>query len=162
MESSKNNSFNCKHFYDSGLKFDFINKYISDCDLLFLQEHCLYKSQFCDITLLVGGMGVEAKSAMDESLFKEGSKYGGCAILWKPSVKGKVVPVACQSNRLCGILVNLLNNVTLLILYSYIPCDHRIHDHHEMEEVLREVQKIMLDCDANYPIFGGDLNTDIS
>ncbi len=38
MESSKNNkilwndiklmSFNCKHFYDSGLKFDFINKYI--------------------------------------------------------------------------------------------------------------------------------------
>ncbi len=39
MEESKQNetftfndmkimSFNCKHFYDSGLKFDFINKYI--------------------------------------------------------------------------------------------------------------------------------------
>ncbi len=31
-----------------------------------------------------------------------------------------------------------------------------------MEELLREVQKIMLDCNANYTIFGGDLNTDIS
>ncbi len=31
-----------------------------------------------------------------------------------------------------------------------------------MEEVLREVQQIMLDCDANYTMFGGDLKTDIS
>ncbi len=143
-------SFNCKHFYDSGLQFDFINKYISECDFLFLQVHCLYKSQFCDMALLGGGMGVEAKSVMDETVFKEGRKYVDCAILWKPNVKGKVVPVACQSNRLCGILVNLLNNVTLLILNAYIPCDHRFRDHHhdEMEEVLREVQKIMLDRDA--------------
>ncbi len=57
-----------------------------------------------------------------------------------------------------------VNNVTLIILNAYIPCDHRMcgHHHDEMEEVIREVQKIMLDSDANYTIFGGDLNTDIS
>ncbi len=103
-------------------------------------------------------MGVKAKSAMDKTVFKEGTKYGGSAILWAPNLKENVVPVECQSNRY------LLNNVTLLILNAYIPCDHKVHDHHydEMEEVLREVQQIMLDYDASYTIFGGDLNTDIS
>jgi hypothetical protein len=74
-------SFNCKHFYDTGPKLDFINQNVYDCDILFLQEHCLYKSQFCDMASIGGGMGIEAKSAMDERVCKEGRKYGGCAIL---------------------------------------------------------------------------------
>ncbi len=39
------------------------------------------------MAIIGGGMSVEAKSAMDESVCKEGRKYGRCAILWKPNVK---------------------------------------------------------------------------
>ncbi len=45
-----------------------------------------------------------------------------------------------------------------------MPCDGRSHDHRhaEMVDVLREVEHTMLKYDANYTIFGGVLNTDIS
>ncbi len=72
-------------------------------------------------------------------IYKEARKYGGCAKVWKPNVKGIVVPVECQSNRICVIIVNTLNNVILLTLNDYILCDHRVHEHHqdEMDKVLR-------------------------
>ncbi len=42
-----------------------------------------------------------------------------------------------------------------------MPCDGRSHHHRhaEMVDVLREVEHTMLKYDANYTIFGGDLNT---
>ncbi len=79
------------------------------------------------------GMGVEAKSAMDESVCKEGRKYGGCAALWKPNVKEKVEPVECKINTLCGILVCMVNDVTILLLNAYMPCDGRSQDDHDAE-----------------------------
>ncbi len=54
-------SFNCKHFYKSGSKIDFINQYVENCDFLFLQKHCLYESQFCHIAIIGGEMGVIVK-----------------------------------------------------------------------------------------------------
>ncbi len=110
------------------------------------------------------GISVEDKSAIDERVCKEGRKCGRCAILWKPNFKGKVEPVECKDNRLCRFLVCMANNVTILLLNAYMPCDGRSHDHHhaEMVDVLREVEHTMLKYDANYTILGGDLNTDIS
>ena len=40
-------TYNCKHFYDSGDKFDFINKLMCDPEFLFLQEF------FCMKRLLI-------------------------------------------------------------------------------------------------------------
>ncbi len=62
---------------------------------------------------------------MQGSVCKEGRKYGRCAIQWKMNVKGKVEPVDCKSNRLCGILVCMENDVTTLLLNAYMPCDGR-------------------------------------
>ncbi len=106
------------------------------------------------MAIIGGGMGVEAKNAMDESVCKEGRKYGECAILWKPKVKGKVEAVECKNNRLCGILVCMTNDVTILLLNAYMPCDGRSHDdcHAEMVDVLREVEHTMLKYDAKYTI----------
>ncbi len=67
------------------------------------------------------GMGVEAMSAIDANVVKEGGKYDGCAILWNPSIKGQDVPIGCDHNRRCGILRKLLNNATLIILNAYMP-----------------------------------------
>ncbi len=63
---------------------------------------------------------VEAKSAKDYSICQEDRKYVGFVVLWKPNVKRKV---ECKSNRLYGILVCLANDVTILLLNAYIPCD---------------------------------------
>ncbi len=43
-------------------------------------------------------MVVKVENAMDERVCKGGRNYVGCAILWKPIVKGIVVPAECQSN----------------------------------------------------------------
>ena len=38
-------NYNCKHFYDSDDKFDFINKLMRDLEFIFfLQEICLYET----------------------------------------------------------------------------------------------------------------------
>ncbi len=81
---------------------------------------------------------------MNEIVCKEGRKYGVCAILWKLNVKEKVEPVECKSNRLCWILVCMANDVTILLLNTYMSCDGTSHDHHhaEMVDVLREFEHI--------------------
>ncbi len=58
----------------------------------------------------------------------------------------------------------MANDVTILLHNAYMPCDDRSHDHRhaEMVDVLRKVEHTMLKYDANYTIFGSDLNTDIS
>ena len=38
-------SYNCKHFKDRGPKFDFMCDIVNECDIVFLQEHCLYTSE---------------------------------------------------------------------------------------------------------------------
>ncbi len=48
------------------------------------------------------------------------------------------------------------------MLIFHVTIGFMTNHHDEMEEVLRAVQKIILDCGANFIIFGGDLNTDIS
>ena len=111
-----------------------------------------------------GGMGLTAKSAMNENICKEGRKYGGCAILWKPSIKGKVTPIDSKHDRLCAVLMTMENDITVLFINAYMPCDGRQRDarHDEYVDVLNRVQVIMSQYDANYIVFGGDLNTDIS
>ncbi len=73
-------SFNCKNFHNESPKFDFMNNVKLDCDILFIQEHWLYKSHFNKLATLGGGYGVEAKSSMDESVIRKGRPKGGCAI----------------------------------------------------------------------------------
>ncbi len=86
----------CKHFLDEGPKFDFIEQITNDdCDVLFLQEHWLYEKEFSKLAKVNGGMGLSAKSSMNESQPHDGRPYGGFAILWKPTMPN-VKPVHCK------------------------------------------------------------------
>ncbi len=69
------------------------------------------------MAIIGGGMGVEAIRAMDESVCKEGRKYGGCAILWKPNVTGKVEPVECKKKTDC---VRFLFAWQMMLPYFYL------------------------------------------
>ncbi len=74
-------SFNCKNFHNEGPKFDFMNNIMLDCDILFIQEHWLYKSHFNKLATHGVGYGVEAKCSMDESVIRKGRPKGGSAII---------------------------------------------------------------------------------
>ena len=125
-----------------------------------LQEHHLYKEQFDLLARL--SYGVTAKSAMDIHKVREGRPFGGCAILWRPSLHVKVVE--CDSDRLCAILVNIMENINVLILCAYMPCDRRWRDsnYDECLEVLSEAERLVYTQDPEYLIIGGDLNTDMT
>lgn len=157
-------SFNCKHFRTEGPKFDFIDKCALDCDIMFIQEHCLYDSELDKLSKLGGGMEYTARSSMDETICLDGRKYGGAAILWKTTMNGKFKEIICDNCRLCAVFIIMSNNITLLIMNAYMPCDGRTEDsrHAEYVEILNEVQQLMNTYSATYVLFGGDLNTDLS
>ena len=53
---------------------------------------------------------------MDKSVPREGRPYGGCAILWKSSLTVLVKELKCNHVRLCGSMIKLSNNSTLMCL----------------------------------------------
>ena len=53
-----------------------------------------------------------------------GRPYGGCAVMWKRSFKGKVEPVLFQTNRVCGAIVSSDTlESPILLLSVYMPVD---------------------------------------
>ena len=86
---------------------DYYNYEISkECDLLFIQEHCLYKCELTKICKLWDGMFITSKSYMDECIARKGRPYGGCAILWKLALRTAVREPKCSRVRLCGIMID--------------------------------------------------------
>ena len=86
--------------------------------MLLIQEHCLYKNELNKMCKLGDGMASNGKSSMDECIAKEGRPYGGCAILWKLSLKYAVKELKCNHVRLCGIIIQI-NNCEIMCLNIY-------------------------------------------
>ena len=86
-------TYNCKHFVCGGHKFDFLNSLFCEADFLFLSEHWLYESEFYKLSSLGRSAGVVATSAMDQHKQRVGRPYGGTAIMWHSSIKGKIVKI---------------------------------------------------------------------
>lgn len=120
-------SYNCKHFVNRGAKFDFIDSLKNECDFIFLQEHWLYKSEFDKLDSIGPGYDKVATSAMDETIERTGRPFGGCAILWNPAINGSFTKLVIDNNRLCGVLC-VFNNVSVLFLNVYMPCDRYVED----------------------------------
>ena len=154
-------SFNCKHFRDSGPKFDFINECFASCDVLLLQEHCLYSSEFYRLAKIGNCAGVESVSPMCENVQRFGRPFGGCAIVWNPRLKAKVDPVKTNNNRSCAINL-VIGNVSFLIVNVYMPCDGRDPQSNDFKNVLDDVTRMVHNSNSTYVIIGGDFNTDTS
>ena len=157
-------SYNCKHFKDRGPTFDFMCAIVNECDIVFLQEHCLYTSELLKLCKLGDKLAITGKRSMDESVPREGRPYGGCAILWKSSLTVLVKELTCNHVRLCGIMIKLSNNSTLVCLNVYMPCDGRAEDNTFLEymEVLSEIEQLIHIHNPAHVIYGGDMNTDMS
>ena len=132
--------------------------------LLLIQEHCLYKNELGKICKLASNAFITGKSSMDESIAREGRPFGGCAILWKANLNTVVRELECTHERLCGIIIQLGNNVELMCLNTYMPCDGRHEDGNFVEymEVLSEIEQLLHIHSPAHVIFGGDMNTDLN
>jgi hypothetical protein len=158
-------SYNCKNF-NNIVTQTYIQKAFKECNIILLQEHWLLESQFsllynsaetCDVAFI-------AKSSMDQSVLQNGRPFGGSAIIWKTTMKNKVVPVETISNRLTCIKCFLDEDNFILIFNVYMPCDSGRKDTKflEYQDILIEMQSLYVDSNAMYCIIGGDWNTDLS
>ena len=135
-------SFNCKHFRDAGPKFDFINDCFTSCDIMLLQEHCLYSSNFYKLAKIGGCSGVEAVSPMCENVQRVGRPFGGCAIIWNPKLNAKVESVKTNNSRSCAVNI-VIGSTSFLVINIYMPCDGRDPNSDEFKAVLDDVTRVM-------------------
>ena len=153
-------TYNCKHFRDSGPKFEFISNLAMLHNIILLQEHCLYSSEFYKLAKVGNGYGFEAVSAMNDGECRVGRPYGGCAILWNPNMNFKVKGVPCNNRRLCAILLE--NGCSKILLFNaYMPCDGA-DGFEEYCDVLDCAAAVIEKVNVNHVVFGGDFNTDIA
>ena len=84
-------TFNCKgHGKD---RIDYIRTLMSQCDVLFLQEHWLLESEFSWFEQSVGGVSVYGVCAMSNDALLRGRPHGGCALLINKSLKSRIQPI---------------------------------------------------------------------
>ena len=90
--------------------------------------------------------------------------YGGCAILWDCNVNYDIVKLNFKSKSLCGIKVCISDNVTMIVVNVYMPCDLRVVGCNSMlyTELLNEISSFLHQHDPMYYVIGGDFNTDFS
>ena len=155
-------TYNCKHCRFTGDKYNFINDLVCNTDFVLLQEICLYPTEFPKLLQFGSNSDMIATCAMDETIHKVGRPFGGVSIIWKSLIKGQVIKIDCESSRLCGLLFTQ-DNVTMLIMNVYMPCDKNNNDP-EYIDVLNMMSQLCYkyNYNPNHVVIGGDFNVDFS
>ena len=153
-------TYNCKGFDER--KVTFIKDLFNKCDFLLLQEHWLYKSMFHELCRIDKNASFCATSSMNESVILQGRRHGGCAIIWRSNLSYKVKSIDCNNVRVCGVLIHLEDNCTLLLFTVYMPCDVNGAHLDEYNAVLDAISCCVCKYDPTYYIISGDFNTDFN
>ena len=136
---------------------------LSQTDILFLQEHCLYEKQISELNQL-GDIGYHGVSPMDENVPLLGRPFGGCAIIWKNSINARFTPIVTDNNRLCAGTLQFSGGLEIFLMSVYLPCDNRQQgdSYLELVDTLNRALCLIQDCTSDVIVLGGDLNTDFS
>ena len=154
-------SYNCKHLGRD--KYDFIKTLLNSSDFLFLQEHCMYEVDFFEkLHTIMDGMECIVSSEMDPNIPLTGRPKGGCAIIWSAKLCCKIEKLKFENDKICGIRIEM-SHTSILLINSYMPCDTRVRDVNLFKyiEILEEISVMCSKLNADYIVFGGDLNTDL-
>ena len=81
-------------------------------------------SELYNLELMLPDANVIGISGMNESVLLQGRPHGGCAIAYNKRLKCSVTQININSKR-CMAAVISLNNITLLFVNVYMPCDQR-------------------------------------
>ncbi len=100
---------------------------------------------------------------MDEHVPLIGRPFRGCAIVYKITLNGFIKEVKCCNQRLCGVLLAIDSEGTILIFNAYMHVNNYRHCENitMYMEVISEVEQIIHSLDPTHVIFGGDFNTDL-
>ena len=163
MANIKIASYNCKH-YNGLLKTEYISDVFKKCDFMLLQEHWLHDVNFDTAFSSLDNdntVCIQGKSAMPSNVIRQGRPHGGCAILWKSTIKFNVTPIDTISVRLTCVKITIHDNYELLLFNVYMPCDDRSRYGNvlEFQDVLAEIVVIMHKYNIDHVIIGGDYNT---
>ena len=123
-------SFNSRGFNES--KKRYISGILSDCDILFLQEHWLSDDQLSCLSSLSLDHVAVGVSGFSNSDVLSGRPFGGCAILWRSALNLVALPVATCSSRLCAMQFSN-NNIKLLCICVYMPYEKDVSSLEEFQ-----------------------------
>jgi hypothetical protein len=155
-------TYNCQGFGSD--KVTFTSDLLKNCDILLLQEHWLFHEHFSDF-YNIGRVNYHACSPMDVSSgLITGRPYGGCAIIWDGSANFSFNAIPCNNKRVCAGLIKFAQNMEILVINVYLPCDdgYRGPNYQVLVDTLNDIATIIMDSQFSSLIIGGDLNCDFS
>ena len=148
-------SFNCRGF--NSTKKTYVNSLLSQCDILFLQEHWLSELQLSSFNCLSHYCHGVCGFSTSEVL--HGRPYGGCAIFWRQGLCCDVELLDTGSRRVCAIRCAFRFGIFVFI-NVYMPCDSDNASRSEFCDTLNIVESVVDDNDGCYVVLGGDFNVD--
>lgn len=129
------------------------------CDVFFLQEHWQTNSNIQRLSNINVNYVMYGEPAMSSETSKGiifGRPFGGIAVLVKSSLVSHTLCVL-QTDRLVALRIS-----GFLFINMYLPCEDCAESSELLIEILSEASFVMNDCDHDYCILGGDMNTDLN
>ena len=145
---------------------DFIAEYLSlnRPDILCLQETWLLDSNLSLVNSIHPDYLSIGKSGVDSSReILVGRPSGGVSIMYHKSIARHVKTVASDNRRVCGVLVTLVNNCTMLILCVYFPCDSysMSSPSDDFVELINDVEQCLHSVPCDDILICGDFNASL-
>ena len=152
-------SFNSRGF--GADRREYVKTLLSQCSVLFLQEHWLSDGQLPLLGSLNNNFVYAGVSGFGNDEILQGRPYGGCAVLWRSDMNVCTQVLSTRSNRICAI--RLSNSVFRLLLVNvYMPYEGGEHMTDEFAEQLKVIEGIIVTNSDCHVVLGGDFNVDLS
>ena len=150
-------TYNCRGY--NSIKACFIKKLLSQCDVLFIQEHWLLRAKLHLLQNISEEFIVFSKSSIDDGKLLIGRPYDGTAIFIRKSIKCTITNCDIECDRFNAMLVDFYN-FTVLIACFCMPCDSNNCD--GFSSTIGAFQALTAKHAPSYVICAGDFNVDLS
>ena len=154
-------TLNCEGFTRNSVYVnDLLNRDIPA--ILCIQETWLLHEQADRIRSLHTDYLSIAKSGVETSAhILTGRPYGGVAIMYRKGISRSVTQLTIDSNRVCAIHVRGADNVDILVLCIYMPCDKMLINecNIDYENTLNQIDVLIQSHPHSNVIICGDFNT---
>jgi Reverse transcriptase (RNA-dependent DNA polymerase)/Endonuclease/Exonuclease/phosphatase family len=152
-------SYNCRGYNSS--KTAYIKSLLSNCTVLFLQEHWLSEDQLQLLSNVDANFMCAGAAGFDNSDVLSGRPYGGCAILWRSDISAAVDILPTGSRRVFA--VRMFNDtLRLLFINVYMPYEKDEETVDDFTDQLAIVESLINNNPDCHVICGGDFNVDFS
>jgi exonuclease III len=132
----------------------------SNCDFLCLQETWLQECNLSKLSLIDSRYSYHGASGMDPKAgILQGRPYGGVAVLWKNTLNSSVTPIKTEHSRVTAVKITTSNNMTLLLLSVYLPCDNQTVNvvHEDFMECLNYIEQLYTTLNVTHLLFAETL-----